>query len=117
LILFHIFTTWDRDLDENNLVPQFRVIIQEGVKAFQLLRQAFDIVKSIDSHNDLHPFVPLFKGLDTVLDFLFLQGVCKLLRVNTNNVSTCAYQPVFILDLVWNLGMCSTDKNQSFSNI
>jgi hypothetical protein len=51
------------------------------------------------------------------LNFLFLQGVCKLLRVDTNNESTCTNQPVFILDLIRNLGTCSSDKNQFLSNM
>jgi hypothetical protein len=44
LIFFDILSAGDGDLDEDNLVLELWMVVEEYVKALELLGQAFDVV-------------------------------------------------------------------------
>lgn len=108
LIFLYVFAAWDGDLDENNLVLQLWVIIEKSVKSLEFLREAFNVIQSIDTNNYLDAFVAFFQASNTLLDIRLLQCVGELVRVNADNKLVYADQPIFILDLVGNFGACVT---------
>lgn len=73
LIFLYVFAAWDGDLDENNLVLQLWVIIEKSVESLEFLREAFDMVQSVDANNYLDAFVALFQASNTLLDIRLLQ--------------------------------------------
>ena len=48
------------------------------------------MIQSVHAHNDLDTLVPLFKCLDAVLDFGFLQRICELLWIDADDEFVCA---------------------------
>jgi hypothetical protein len=106
LIFLYVLTAWDGDLDENNLVLQLRVIIEESVEPLEFLREAFDVIQSVDANNYLDAFIMFFQDSNTLLDIRLLQCVDELIGVDADNKLVNADQPIFILDLVWNFGAC-----------
>lgn len=73
LIFLYVFTAWYGDLDENNLVLQLWVIIEKSVESLEFLREAFDMVQSVDANNYLDAFVAFFQASNTLLDIRLLQ--------------------------------------------
>lgn len=73
LIFLYIFPAWNGDLDENNLVLQLWVIIEKSVESLEFLREAFDVVQSVDANNYLDAFVAFFQASNTLLDVRLLQ--------------------------------------------
>lgn len=73
LIFLYIFPAWNGDLDENNLVLQLWVIIEKSVESLEFLREAFDVVQSVDANNYLDAFVAFFQASNTLLDIRLLQ--------------------------------------------
>jgi hypothetical protein len=108
LIFLYILAARDGDLNENNLVLQLWVVIEKSVEALEFLREAFDMVQSVDANNYLDAFVAFFQASNAFLDIRLLQGVGELLRVNADNELFYADEPIFILDLVGNFGACVT---------
>lgn len=106
LVFLYVFAAWDGDLDEHNLVLQLRVIIEESVEPLEFLREAFDVIQSVNANNYLDAFIMFFQGSNTLLDIRLLQCVGELIGVDTDNELVNADQPIFILDLVWNFGAC-----------
>ena len=108
LIFLYIFPAWNGDLDENNLVLQLWVIIEKSVESLEFLREAFDVVQSVDANNYLDAFVAFFQASNTLLDVRLLQWISELFGVNADNELVYADQTVFVLDLVGNFGACVT---------
>lgn len=73
LIFLYVLAAWDGDLNENNLVLQLWVVIEENVESLELLREAFDVVQSVDADNYLDTFVVFFQASNTLLDIRLLQ--------------------------------------------
>jgi hypothetical protein len=109
LIFFDVFAARNGDLNEDNLVLQLRMIIKECIEALELLGQAFDMIKSVDSNYDLDAFVAFFQVANTILNLGFLQSVGEFLRVDTDNELIRADKAVFILYLIWDLSTCTAD--------
>jgi hypothetical protein len=106
LIFLYVLAAWDSDLDEHNLVLQLRVIIEKSVEPLEFLREAFDVVQSVDANNYLDAFIMFFQGSNTLLDISLLQCVGELIGVDADNKLVNADKPIFILDLVWNFDAC-----------
>lgn len=73
MIFLYILAAWDSDLDENNFVLQLWVIIKESVESLEFLREAFDVVQSVDANNYLDTFVAFFQASNSLLDIRLLQ--------------------------------------------
>lgn len=73
LIFLYVFAAWDGNLDENNLVLQLWVIIEKSIESLEFLREAFDVVQSVDANNYLDAFVAFFQASNTLLDIRLLQ--------------------------------------------
>lgn len=110
LVLLHVFATWHGNLDENYLVFELRVVVKESVESFQLLSKALDVVESVDAYNDRDTLVPFFQGVDAFLDIWLCKSLCEFLGVNSDNELVCTDQTILILDLMSNLGACTTDE-------
>lgn len=73
LVFLYVLAAWDGDLNENNLVLQLWVVIEKNVESLELLREAFDVVQSVDANNYLDTFVVFFEASNTLLDIRLLQ--------------------------------------------
>lgn len=100
LIFLYILAARNSDLDKNNFVLQLWVVIEKSVKTFELLRQAFDMVQSVDANNYLDALISFFKGPNAFLDLRLLQCVGELIGVNANNELADTDQTVLILYLI-----------------
>jgi hypothetical protein len=73
LILLDILTRRHGKLRKHNLSDPLWVLSEEEFKCMKLLRNALDIIKSIDPDNDLHAIESLLKSMNALLNGLFLQ--------------------------------------------
>ena len=99
-ILLDILPAWDSHLDQQDLILQVRVLIQKQVKPFQLLRQPFDVVQSINPNNHSHATVPLLKLLRAILHLRLPKRILELLWINPDDKRAHFNQAVFILDFI-----------------
>lgn len=84
LILFDILPTRHGNLDQDDFVYKLRVLFQKPVVSFEFLRQALDVIQSIDTDDHLHATIPLLQLLGPSLHLGFRQRVVELLRINTD---------------------------------
>lgn len=112
LILLDILSTWHRNLDEYDLIPQLRMVLQKRIEGFHLLRESFDIIQTVHTDNDHDIFVFLLQCLDAFLHFRLGQRVGELLRVDTDNEFVGADESVLILDLMWDLSLSPTETGE-----
>jgi len=73
LVLLDVLSRGHGELHKDDLSNPLRVLGEEEFKCVELLRNALDIVKSVDTDDDLDAVETLLKGSDTLLNGLFLQ--------------------------------------------
>jgi len=73
------------------------MLSQEDFQSVQLLRDALDVIKTINTDYKLHTLELTFQGRNSRLDFGLLESFNELFRVNTNWKSGNSY--VFALEL------------------
>lgn len=100
LVLLHIATTRHSDLDEHNFPDPLRVLIQEHFEGVQLLRDALDVVQTVDSDDELDALELLLQLRDSLLDRGLLQSLGELLRVDSDWEGTNGAQLTFVFDAV-----------------
>ena len=54
LIFFHVLSTWDSNLDQNDLSNPFRMAGEKDLQGMQLLWDTLDIVKTIHADHQLN---------------------------------------------------------------
>lgn len=85
LIFFHFLAAWNGNLDKNDLVLQFWMIIEKSVESFQFLREAFNVVQSVDANNYLDAFIAFFQVSNALLNLGLFQGVGELFGIDADN--------------------------------
>src|ERR1700744_1503566 len=85
LVLLDILSAGYGNLNQHDFIWEFGVIVEESVKAFQFLRQAFNMIEPVHPDNNLNALVSLFERTDPFLYFGLLQCICKLLRVDSDD--------------------------------
>jgi hypothetical protein len=73
LVLLDVLSRGHGELYKDDLSDPFWVLSEEELKCMELLRNALNIIKSIDADDDFHAVKALLKGNDTLLNGLFLQ--------------------------------------------
>lgn len=84
LILLDILTTGDGNLNKNDLANPLGMLSQEHLEGVQFLRDALDVVKTIDTDNQLHALELALQHSNTVLDFGLLQTLLEFFRINAD---------------------------------
>lgn len=116
LVLLDIFSAGHGNLNQHYFISEFGVIVEESIKAFQFLCQAFDMIEPVHSDNNLDPIVSLFERTDPLLYVGLLQCICELLRVDPDDEPVDTNQPVLILNLIGDLGTRSTNIDRVRAN-
>ncbi len=83
LVLLDVLSRGHGELRKDDLPNPLRVLGEEEFECMELLRNALDIVKSVDTDDDLDAIEALLKGSNTLLNGLLLQ----VLRVKKYTVS------------------------------
>ena len=86
LVLFHILSRRYSDLNQHHFPDPFWMLFQERFDALELLRHAFDIVESINPHNDLDTFKSARQCANALSDHRLLQRRLKLMGINTDRI-------------------------------
>ena len=106
LIFLHILAAWDSNLDKYDLVLQFWVIIEKSVESLEFLREAFNVVQSVDANDYLDACIAFFQAANALLDLGLFQGIGEFFGIDADNELVHADQPIFVLDLIGNFGAC-----------
>ena len=86
LVLFHILSRRYSDLNQHHFPDPFWMLFQERFDALELLRHAFDIVESINPHNDLDTFKSARQCANALSDHRLLQRRLELMGINTDRI-------------------------------
>lgn len=78
LILFHILTRRNRELNEDDFADPFRVLGKENFERVQLLRYTLDVIESVDTNDDFAAFEPFAKRRNAGDDRFALETLCKV---------------------------------------
>ena len=122
MVLLDVLSRGHGELRKDNLSNPLRVLGEEEFKCVKLLGNALDIVKPVDTDDDLDAVEALFKGRDTLLNRFFLQVLrmkkksskedatmdiaeehahpYKRSRVNSNRESSDVGKPTLELDAI-----------------
>jgi hypothetical protein len=73
LVLFDVLTRWNGELHEDDLAYPLRVLLEEYLEGMEFLRNALDVVESVDADNNLYPFEAFFQLLDAGHDLFAFQ--------------------------------------------
>jgi hypothetical protein len=87
LVLFDVLSRRNSDLDEDDLANPFGVLREEDFEGVQLLRNALDVVKTVNTDNELDALELLLKRSYPLLYLGLLETLVELLRVDTDGES------------------------------
>ena len=75
-------------MNQHNLADPFRMFCQEDFKSVKLLGDTLDVVKTVNTNNQLDALELLLECLDTLCDLGLLEPLLKLLGINTDRECT-----------------------------
>lgn len=87
LVLLDVLSRGHGELHKDDFSDPLRVLGEEEFKCVELLRNALDVVKSVDTDDDLDAVEALLKGSDTLLNGLFLQ-VLRVKEISSKRNAT-----------------------------
>jgi hypothetical protein len=88
LVLLYILSRRDGNLNQHNLADPFGVFCQEDFKSVKLLRDTLDVIKTVNTNNQLDALELLLECLDTLCNLGLLEAFLELLRINTDRECT-----------------------------
>lgn len=94
LVRIHFRPSGDGQLDQAYLADPVWVFGQKPVKGHQLLRYAFDIVKTVDSKNNLSPLEASFQLGKLAFNTLTLHLLPEALRLDSNRKAMDNHFPI-----------------------
>jgi hypothetical protein len=100
LILLDVLSRWYRNLDKHNFANPLRMLGQEDLERMQLLWDAFDVIESINTNNQLDALELSLQRCNALLNFGLLQSFIELLWVNADGKGTNMYRTAFVADPV-----------------
>src|ERR1700733_3020743 len=77
------------------------MVSQKDFESVELLGNALDIIKAVNSNHQLNALELLFKGGDALFDFLLSQPFRELVRIDTDRKSANSDNLAFKLDAIW----------------
>ena len=101
LIFLNILSTRYSNLDEDYLSDPFRMIGEEYFKGVQFLGDTFDVIQSVDTHDEFDASKLLLEYSNTFLYFWEFESVDKLLGVNSNGKGGYSDELPPKFDSVW----------------
>ena len=110
LVFLNVLTAGHGDLHKNDFADPFWVFGEEDLQSMKLLRNAFDVVKTINTNDEFHALKLAFESGDTVLYFRLHQALVKLFGIDSD--WKCSYSYNF--SLKFNAVRCS-DKATKMS--
>lgn len=84
LVLLHILSGWNRQLDQHNFADPLGVLGKESLKCLELLRDTFDIIQTVDTDDDLDAVKPCFQRTKAFDNGFFLKTFDKLVWIDTD---------------------------------
>jgi hypothetical protein len=100
LVLFHVLSRRNGDLNQDDLSNPLGVLLQEDFQPEQLLRHAFDVVQPVDAHDDLDVLESSLELLDPRFDVVALKVRFELLGINTDGKSADMGVAAIVIDTV-----------------
>lgn len=95
LILLHILSGRNRQLDQHNFADPLGVLGKESLERLEFLRDTLDIVQTVNTDDDLDAIKPRFQRTEAFDNGFFLKTFDELVRVDTNGVGAdLAISPV-----------------------
>lgn len=84
-------------MNQHNLANPFRVFCQENFKSVKLLGDTLDVIKTVNTDNQLDTLELLLQCLNTLCNLGLLEAFFELLWVNTDR--ECTNSDDFALEL------------------
>ena len=84
LVLFDVLATRYGNLDKDHFAYPLRMLGEENFQSVQLLWHALDVVKTVNTNDELHALELLLECGDTFLHLWLFESFLELLRVDPN---------------------------------
>jgi hypothetical protein len=88
LVLLYVLSRRNGNLNQHNLADPLRVFCQENFKSVKLLRDTLDVIKTVNTNNQLDALELLLECLDTLCDLRLLEPFLELLGIDTDRECT-----------------------------
>lgn len=84
LVLLDVLPRRNGDLDKDDLSDPLGVLLEEDLHGVELLRDTLDVVETVDTDDELDALEATAEGRDALLNFLLLEGLVELARLDTD---------------------------------
>jgi hypothetical protein len=112
LVLLYILSRRDGNLNQHNLANPFRVFCQEDFKSVKLLGNALDVIKTVNTDNQLDTLELLLESLDALHNLGLLESFLELFGINTDGECTDGDDLALELDCVGRRWQSAVKKSE-----